>query len=63
MIIPTADFDPLFAPDGPPFAERMQAYIRSEFAELLEHGSDETALSATPPAAHLADADRIRDAA
>lgn len=36
MIIPTADFDPMFADDGVPFRTKMVAYIREEFADLLE---------------------------
>lgn len=35
MIIPTADFDPLFAHDGTPFREKMLAHIQREFADLL----------------------------
>jgi hypothetical protein len=35
MIIPTADFDPMFAEDGVPFRAKMIAYIRQEFADLL----------------------------
>lgn len=35
MIIPTPDFDPLFAEDGIPFRIKMLAYIRREFADLL----------------------------
>ena len=37
MIIPTPDFDPLFAQDGIPFAEKMQVYIHREFGDLLQH--------------------------
>lgn len=37
MIIPTAEFDPMFANDGTPFREKMLAYLEREFAELL-HG-------------------------
>lgn len=37
MIIPTAEFDPMFANDGTPFREKMLAYLEHEFAELL-HG-------------------------
>jgi hypothetical protein len=40
MIIPTPEFDPLFAHDGIPFQQKMCAYIRREFADLL--GSDVT---------------------
>ncbi len=36
VIIPTAEFDPLFADDGVPFQTKMFDYIRREFADLLE---------------------------
>jgi len=35
MIIPTADFNPMFADDGVPFREKMLAYIQQEFGDLL----------------------------
>lgn len=35
MIAPTSDFDPLFADDGIPFAEKMRGYIQAEFADVL----------------------------
>jgi hypothetical protein len=35
MIIPTPDFDPLFADDGEPFRTKMLRYIEREFADLL----------------------------
>jgi hypothetical protein len=35
MIIPTPDFDPMFAVDGIPFQNKMIEYIRREFADLL----------------------------
>lgn len=35
MIIPTADFNPMFAEDGTPFREKMLAYIQQEFGDLL----------------------------
>jgi hypothetical protein len=35
VIIPTPDFDPLFADDGVAFRTKMLAYIRREFADLL----------------------------
>ena len=35
MIIPTPDFDPLFAEDGIPFGLKMLQYIQREFADLL----------------------------
>lgn len=38
MIIPTPDFDPLFANDGVPFRTKMIAYIEREFPDLLGPG-------------------------
>ncbi len=35
MIIPTPEYDPLFANDGVPFRTKMLAYIDREFADLL----------------------------
>ena len=35
MIIPTPDFDPLFAEDGVPFRTKMIQYIKREFTDLL----------------------------
>jgi hypothetical protein len=35
MIIPTPDFDPMFAKDGVPFQTKMIHYIRREFADIL----------------------------
>jgi hypothetical protein len=35
MIIPTSDYDPLFADDGVPFRTKMMQYIEREFADLL----------------------------
>jgi hypothetical protein len=35
MIIPTPEYDPLFADDGVPFREKMVRYIRREYADLL----------------------------
>ena len=35
MIIPTPEFDPLFAEDGVPFRTKMIQYINREFADLL----------------------------
>jgi hypothetical protein len=35
MIIPTPDFDPLYADDGVPFRAKMLDVIRREFADLL----------------------------
>lgn len=35
MIIPTPQFDPLFADDGTPFRTKMVRYIEREFADLL----------------------------
>ena len=36
MIIPTPEFDPLFANDGVPFRTKMLQYIQREFADLKE---------------------------
>ncbi len=35
MIIPTPEFDPLFADDGIPFGLKMRQYIQREFADPL----------------------------
>ncbi len=35
MIIPTPEFDPLFADDGVPFGDKMREYIQCEFADIL----------------------------
>ena len=35
MIIPTPDFDPLFADIGIPFGLKMRQYIQREFADEL----------------------------
>ena len=35
MIIPTSDFDPLFADDGIPFGLKMRQYIQREYADQL----------------------------
>ncbi len=35
MIIPTAEYDPLFANDGVPFRDKMFDYILREFSDLL----------------------------
>ena len=35
MIIPTPDFDPLFADDGIPFGLKMRQFIQREFADEL----------------------------
>jgi hypothetical protein len=42
MIIPTPQFDPMFADDGIPFRTKMLQYMRSEFFDLL--GADVTQL-------------------
>ena len=42
MILPTPDFDPMFAYDGVPFREKMIRYIQREFSDLL--GADATLL-------------------
>lgn len=35
MIIPTAEYDPMFADDGKPFRTKMIQYIEREFSDLL----------------------------
>ena len=35
MIIPTPEFDPLFAEDGVPFRTKMLGYIEREFSDIL----------------------------
>ena len=35
MILPTPEFDPLFADDGIPFRTKMLAYIEQEFADII----------------------------
>jgi hypothetical protein len=35
MILPTPEFDPLFADDGMPFRTKMLDYIEQEFADIL----------------------------
>ena len=35
MIIPTPEFDPMFAHDGVPFRDKMISYIRQEFPDVL----------------------------
>lgn len=35
MIIPTAEFDPMFADDGVPFGIKMRHYIQKEFMREL----------------------------
>lgn len=35
MIIPTPEFDPLFADDGVPFRDKMIQYIEYEFGDTL----------------------------
>lgn len=35
MIIPTPEYDPLFADDGVPFSEKMRQTIRREFSDVL----------------------------
>ncbi len=34
MILPTPEFDPMFADDGVPFRDKMVDYIRREFADI-----------------------------
>ena len=35
MIIPTAEYDPMYADDGVPFRAKMIRYIEREFADIL----------------------------
>ena len=35
MILPTPEFDPLFADDGVPFRTKMLRYIEQEFSDIL----------------------------
>ena len=35
MILPTPEFDPMFADDGIPFRIKMLGYIEQEFADIL----------------------------
>lgn len=35
MIVPTAEYDPMFANDGVPFREKMIQYIQHEFGDVL----------------------------
>ncbi len=35
MIVPTPEYDPLFADDGIPFRTKMLAYIELEFSDIL----------------------------
>ena len=35
MIIPTSEYDPMFADDGIPFRDKMVAYIEREFSDIL----------------------------
>jgi hypothetical protein len=35
MILPTPEFDPLFAEDGLPFRAKMLAFIEQEFSDIL----------------------------
>ncbi|MEO8494969.1 MAG: hypothetical protein ABI614_07855 [Planctomycetota bacterium] len=35
MIIPTAEYDPMFADDGVPFRDKMIDYILREFSDTL----------------------------
>ena len=45
MIVPTPEYDPLFARDGAPFQVKMLVYIQREFADIL---GPRTALLSTP---------------
>lgn len=35
MIIPTPEYDPMYADDGTPFQEKMVDYIAREFGDML----------------------------
>ena len=35
MILPTPEFDPMFADDGVPFRTKMLRYIDREFSDIL----------------------------
>jgi hypothetical protein len=35
MIVPTPEYDPMFADDGVPFRTKMIQYIKQEFSDLL----------------------------
>ncbi len=35
MILPTPEYDPLFAADGIPFRQKLLAYIEQEFTDIL----------------------------
>jgi hypothetical protein len=35
MILPTPEYDPMFANDGVPFRTKMVQYIEREFSDLL----------------------------
>ena len=35
MILPTPEFDPMFADDGVPFRTKMLGYIEREFSDIL----------------------------
>lgn len=35
MIIPTPEFNPMFADDGIPFRTKMLGYIEQEFSDIL----------------------------
>jgi hypothetical protein len=51
MIIPTADFDPMFANDGIPFRSKMTAFIKREFNDML--GPDVKYLDSNSGLEHL----------
>lgn len=44
MILPTPEFDPMYAHDGVPFREKMIQYIQREFSDFL--GADAYLLKA-----------------
>ncbi len=57
MIIPTPEFNPMFAHDGIAFRDKMIAYIQQEFADLIECNPAAAAALATlhaPPSSQAA---------
>lgn len=50
MIIPTAEYDPMFADDGVPFQEKMVAYIEREFSDILDQRALAAIANCRPPA-------------
>jgi hypothetical protein len=60
MIIPTAEFDPMFANDGIPFREKMLAYLEREFADLLRGPARDLIDSAREAEAPVPSSDRLK---